>query len=89
MLNDDEKKEENKLKTKEIRGITLISLVVSIIILMILAGISISMLTGENGILKKTREAKLKNEETIEIESVNLAVSTSKMDDLNTTEITK
>ncbi len=77
------------IKIQRMKGITLISLVVSIIILMILAGISISMLTGENGILKKTREAKLKNEEAIEIESVNLAVSTSKMDDLNTTEITK
>lgn len=37
LLNDDEKREENKLKTKEMRGITLISLVVTIIVLLILA----------------------------------------------------
>ena len=46
------------MKTKETRGITLISLVVSTIVLLIFAGISISMLTGENGILKKTVQAK-------------------------------
>ena len=47
------------------------------------------MITGENGILKKAENAKWKNEEETEIESVNLAVSTSKMDNLNTSEITK
>lgn len=45
------------------RGITLISLVVTIIILLILAGVSIAMLTGENGILKRATEAKQKMEE--------------------------
>ncbi|MEI3392858.1 MAG: prepilin-type N-terminal cleavage/methylation domain-containing protein [Clostridia bacterium] len=34
---------------KNNKGITLIALVVSIIVLLILAGISISMLTGQNG----------------------------------------
>ncbi len=42
------------------KGITLIALVVTIIILLILAGISISMLTGENGIITRTQEAKEK-----------------------------
>ena len=36
---------------KRDKGITLIALVVTIIVLLILAGISISMLTGQNGIL--------------------------------------
>lgn len=40
------------------RGITLIALVVTIIVLLILAGISISMLTGQNGILNRATEAK-------------------------------
>ena len=40
------------------QGITLIALVVTIIVLIILAGISISMLTGENGILSRAQEAK-------------------------------
>ena len=39
---------ENTLNSS--KGITLIALVVTIIILIILAGISISMLTGQNGI---------------------------------------
>lgn len=47
---------------KNNRGITLIALVVTIIVLLILAGISISMLTGQNGILNRASEAKEKNE---------------------------
>ena len=44
------------------RGITLIALVVTIIVLLILAGISISMLTGQNGILNRASETKEKTE---------------------------
>lgn len=39
-------------------GITLIALIITIIVLIVLAGISISMLTGENGILSKAKTAK-------------------------------
>ena len=52
-------------ETKEIRkikmnkGITLIALVVTIVVLLILAGISISMLGGENGIITQAQTAKL------------------------------
>ena len=42
------------------KGITLIALVVTIIVLLVLAGISISMLTGQNGILNRASEAKEK-----------------------------
>ena len=45
-------------KFKRNKGITLIALVVTIIVLLILAGISISMLTGQNGILNRASEAK-------------------------------
>lgn len=38
---------------KNQKGITLIALVITIIVLLILAGVSIAMLTGENGILNK------------------------------------
>ena len=51
---------ENTLNSS--KGITLIALVVTIIILIILAGISISMLTGQNGILTRAAEAKEKTE---------------------------
>ena len=49
-------------KFKKNPGITLIALVVTIVVLLILAGISISMLTGQNGILNRATEAKEKTE---------------------------
>lgn len=39
------------------KGITLIALVITIIVLLILAGVTISMLTGENGILNQSQRA--------------------------------
>ena len=50
------------MKYNKNKGITLIALVVTIIILLILAGISINMLTGQNGILNRAQEAKEKTE---------------------------
>ena len=44
-------------------GRTLIALVITIIVLLILAGVAIAMLSGENGILRKAAEAKTKTEE--------------------------
>lgn len=41
-------------KQRTNQGITLIALVITIIILLILAGISIATLTGENGLLRKS-----------------------------------
>ena len=40
------------------KGITLIALVITIIVLLILAGVSIAMLTGDNGILKQAGNAR-------------------------------
>ena len=60
-------------KLKKNKGITLIALVVTIIVLLILAGISISMLTGQNGILNRTQEAKEKTQVANEKEAVNMA----------------
>ena len=57
------------LRFKEKRGITLIALVVTIILLLVLAGISISMLTGENGIIKRASEAK-ETTENAQIEEI-------------------
>ena len=54
-------------------GITLIALVVTIIVLLILAGISISMLTGQNGILNRAAEAKEKTEDANKEEQRKLA----------------
>lgn len=46
---------------KQKKGITLIALVITIIVLLILAGISISMLSGDNGILQRSADAKERN----------------------------
>ena len=43
------------------KGITLIALVITIIVLLILAGVSIAMLTGDNGLLKKSQQAVMDN----------------------------
>ena len=48
---------------KKQRGITLIALVVTIIVLIILAGVSINMLVGDNGIITKAQEAKKDTEQ--------------------------
>ena len=52
-----------KGKMKEQKGITLIALVITIIVLLILAGVSIATLTGEDGILAKAKLAKERNEQ--------------------------
>lgn len=46
---------------KNNKGITLIALVVTIIVLLILAGVSIAMLTGQNGILSRASESSVTN----------------------------
>lgn len=45
------------MKTKEIRGITLISLIITIVVLLILAGVSINIVVGDNGIITKAKES--------------------------------
>ena len=57
---------------KKTKGITLIALVVTIIVLLILAGVSISMLTGEKGILNQAQNAKNKTEEAERNEKLDL-----------------
>lgn len=49
-------------KIKETKGITLISLVITIIVLLLLAGVTIATLTGENGILTRASKAKTETE---------------------------
>ena len=44
------------MKTKEMKGITLIALVITIVVLMILAGVSINTVLGDDGIIQKAKE---------------------------------
>ena len=50
------KKEENQKTKMRNRGITLIALVITIIVLLILAGVTIATLTGDNGILTRAEQ---------------------------------
>ena len=71
-----------KVKTKAFKstkGITLIALVVTIIILLILAGVSIAMLTGNNGVLTQGKRAKEETEIAEEKEAISLAMNALKI----------
>lgn len=67
-------KERKKLN----KGITLIALVITIIVLLILAGVSIAMLTGQNGILTQAQKAGEQTEIGQEKEAIALAYNGAK-----------
>lgn len=67
------KKELEKRKLLESRGITLIALVITIIVLLILAGVSIATLTGNNGILSQAQKASEETKIAEEKEQIGLA----------------
>lgn len=69
---------------KKNKAITLIALIVTIIILLILAGVSIAFLTGENGILNKAKTAKDQSTQG-EVEEQNRLGKTNEMIDSYTT----
>ena len=58
-------------------GITLIALIITIIVLLILAGVTIALVVGDNGILSKSTEAKKQTVVVQEKEYINLAYSAS------------
>ena len=66
-----------KQKLKESKGITLIALVITIIVLLILSGVTISTLTGDNGILTKAGDAKTQTEQAKEDENLKIAIAGS------------
>ena len=47
------------LKMRQAKGITLITVVVSIIVLLIISGISVNLVVGDNGLLERAKDAKL------------------------------
>lgn len=69
-----------KINQKNNTGITLIALIVTIIVLLILAGVSISLITGSNGILAKAENAVSATNEATIIEEVQLAISEGTME---------
>lgn len=63
-----------KLKNSNENGITLITLVITIIILLILAGITINLTLGENGLFNKAKQAKEQYGETSAKEKLDIAL---------------
>ena len=61
--------------TKNNKGITLIALVITIIVLLILAGVSIAMLTGSNGVITKARQSEVMNKRGEVAERINMAAN--------------
>ena len=57
------------------KGITLIALVVTIIVLLILAGVTIMALSGDNGILKQIRKAKTDTANAEAVERINMELN--------------
>ena len=66
-------KEEKSIKSS--RGITLIALIITIIVLLILAGVSISMVVGENGVLNRAQDASQKTKFASEKEAIEFIIN--------------
>lgn len=64
------KSKNNNVKSN---GITLIALVITIIVLLILLGVTITIITNDNGLLVKAQEAKKVSDETATVELINFA----------------
>ena len=62
------------------KGITLVALVVTIVVLLILAGVSINLVLGENGLITKAQEAKQKSHEESIKEQVDMALASYQLE---------
>ena len=62
------------MKTKEMKGITLVALVITIVVLLILAGVSINTVLGDDGIIKKAKEAAAATQQASAEEDMNRLV---------------
>ena len=67
-----------KINLKDTKGITLVALVVTIIILIILAGVSINLVIGNSGIIKNAQIAKKNAENAAWLEKAQMIVTRSK-----------
>ena len=74
------------LNSKRDKGITLVALVITTIVLLILAGVTINALSGDNGLLKRAAEAKKKTEEGTIKEKIELLLVEYKINNINNKE---
>ena len=73
------------MRTKEMRGITLIALVITIVIIMILAGVTINLVVGNNNLFDKAKSTqKIQTvagiKEALELEKVDIQAESKKVD---------
>ena len=64
-------------------GITLVALVVTIVVLLILAGVSVKLVLGQNGLIKQAQEAKKKTHEESIKEQIDMALASYKIENAN------
>ena len=67
---------------KKTKGITLIALVVTIVVLLILAGVSINMVLGQNGIVTKSKDARDKTEQAKQNDLASMDQAVKEIDDI-------
>ena len=65
------------------KGITLIVLVITIVVLLILAGISLSFVLGNEGILKRATNAADKTDEAAVLEEIQMTILELQVENLN------
>ena len=69
-----QKKRMGVLDMKNKKGITLIALIITVIVLLILAGVSISLVVGDNGVISQAQESKIRTETASAQEAVDMAL---------------
>ena len=79
----------NKNNLKSRKGITLVALVVTVVVLSILAGVSINLVISDDGLIVKSKETKEKQEAIQEKEHIKIAILDSQIRDASTSEIIK
>ena len=73
------------MKTKDLKGITLIALVVTVVTILVLAGVTINLIVGNEGLFNKTKSTKkiqtvASIKEVLELEKVDIQVESKKVD---------
>jgi len=66
-----------KMKANSQKGITIVALVITIILLLILAGVTINMVLGDEGIITRAVNAKSKQEQEDDKEQIRMAYTTT------------
>ena len=71
------------MRIKENKGVTLIALAVTIVVMLILAGVTISVLNGENGIVKQAQKAKEESKIKELKEKVRIDIAGKRVENIN------